>query len=138
MIDRSGPEPRAALIARATRDGELRWCLPKGHVEAGESFEQTAEREVEEETGIQSRVLSPLGTISFWFTHDAQRIHKTVHHFLLERTGGELSDEDIEVDQVAWVPVGEVIERLAHRDEQDLVRQSADVIAEATGLPGIT
>lgn len=136
VIDCSGREPRAALIARAGRDGELRWCLPKGHVESGETFEQTAEREVEEETGIRCRVLSTLGTIDFWFTQDTHRIHKTVHHFLLERTGGELSDADIEVDEVAWFPLAEVADLLAHRDEQDLVRDGADVIAEATQLPG--
>lgn len=132
VIDRSSGEVRAALIARAGRDGHLRWCLPKGHVEVGETFEQTAEREVEEETGIQCRVLSTLGTIDFWFTHDTLRIHKTVHHFLLERTGGHLSDADIEVDQVAWIPLHEVADVLAHRDEQDLIRDGADIIAAAT------
>lgn len=136
VVDRSGPEPRAALIARAGRDGELRWCLPKGHVESGETLEQTAEREVEEETGIRCRVLAPLGTIDFWFTHDAHRIHKTVHHFLLERTGGELSDADIEVDQVAWVPLDDVVDLLAHRDEQDLVRSQADTLTELARASG--
>ena len=136
VIDLSGAEPRAALIARAGRDGELRWCLPKGHVEAGETFEETAEREVEEETGIRGRVISALGTIDFWFTHDTQRIHKTVHHFLLERTGGELSDADVEVDEVAWVPLAEVVDLLAHHDEQELVRGGADTIASVTNPPG--
>lgn len=136
MIDLSGPEPRAALIAREGRDGELRWCLPKGHVETGETLEQTAEREVEEETGIRCRVLRPLGTIDFWFTHDAHRIHKTVHHFLLERTGGELSDADIEVDQVAWFPLDDVAEILAHRDEQDLVRARADALEDVARTSG--
>ena len=85
VVDRSGPEPMAALIARTGRDGRLRWCLPKGHVEIGETFEQTAEREVQEETGIRGRVVDSLGTIDFWFTHETDRIHKTVHHFLLEQ-----------------------------------------------------
>ena len=97
MLDRSGPVPRAALIARHDRRGRLVWSLPKGHVEAGETPVDTAVREVEEETGIRGTVLAPLGTIDFWFVADRRRVHKTVHHFLLEAQGGELSDADVEV-----------------------------------------
>jgi ADP-ribose pyrophosphatase YjhB (NUDIX family) len=130
VIDLSTPEPRVALIARSGRDGTLRWCLPKGHLEAGETFEQTAEREVQEETGLSCRVLAPLGTIDFWFTHDGDRIHKTVHHFVLECTGGDLSDADIEVDQVSWFPLVDVSDVLAHRDERDLIKGQADLLAD--------
>ena len=68
-------------------------------------------REVEEETGILGRVLAPLGTIDFWFVADDRRMHKTVHHFLLRAAGGELSDADVEVAEVAWVPLGELPSR---------------------------
>src|SRR4029077_451625 len=84
------------------------WSLPKGHIEAGETAEQAAVREVEEETGIAGEILAELGTIDFWFVADGRRIHKTVRHYLLRRVGGELSDADIEVDEVAWVPLGGV------------------------------
>src|SRR5438046_8343836 len=96
-------EPRAALIGRTDRRGRLLWSLPKGHIEEGETPEQTAVREVAEETGISSTVVRPLGTIDYWFVADNRRIHKTVHHFLLQATAGELSDADIEVTEVAWV-----------------------------------
>ncbi len=137
VVDRTGPEPRAALIARTGRDGRLRWCLPKGHVEIGETFEQTAEREVQEETGIRGRVVDSLGTIDFWFTHETDRIHKTVHHFLLERVGGELSDADIEVDEVAWVPLDDVAGMLAHRDERDLIESRPDLVSGDPTSPGV-
>lgn len=130
MLDRSGPVPRAALIARHDRRGRLVWSLPKGHVEAGETPVDTAVREVEEETGIRGTVLAPLGTIDFWFVADRRRVHKTVHHFLLEAAGGELSDLDAEVEQVAWVPLGEAAGRLAYADEKRLVDRAFDLLAE--------
>ena len=78
-------------------------------------------REVAEETGIRGRVVAPLGTIDFWFVADDRRVHKTVHHFLLFAEGGELCDEDVEVTEVAWVPLDEVPARLAYADERRLV-----------------
>lgn len=131
VVDRRGPSPLAVLIGRLDRQGHLRWSLPKGHIEPGETPEQAAEREVREETGISGRVVAPLGTIDFWFTSDRRRVHKTVHHFLLEARGGELSASDIEVDEVAWVPLGDVAERLAHEDERRLLDRLPEVDAHS-------
>jgi 8-oxo-dGTP pyrophosphatase MutT (NUDIX family) len=122
---------RAAVIGRLDRRGKLLWSLPKGHIEAGETAEQTAVREVAEETGIQSKVLHPLGTIDYWFVAEDRRVHKTVHHFLLEALGGELSDEDVEVTEVAWVPLGELEELLAYADERRLVRRAAELLTDS-------
>jgi ADP-ribose pyrophosphatase YjhB (NUDIX family) len=131
VLDRRTPTARVALIARHDRRGRLVWSLPKGHLEEGESAEQAAVREVEEETGIRARVLAPLGTIDFWFVAEQRRVHKTVHHFLLEAHGGELSDADVEVVEVAWVPLDEVPDRLAYADERRLLDRVADLLAEA-------
>ncbi|WP_040787696.1 NUDIX hydrolase [Nocardia paucivorans] len=115
------PEQRvAALIGRTDRRGRLLWSLPKGHIEEGETSEQTAIREVAEETGIRGVVVAELGSIDYWFVTDGRRVHKTVHHFLLRSVGGELSDADVEVTQVAWVPLSELDSRLAYADERRL------------------
>ena len=129
VLDRSSTPWKAALIARIDRRGRLIWSLPKGHVEAGETNEQAAIREVEEETGIQSSVLMLLGTIDFWFMAEEKRIHKTVHHFILDAQGGELSDEDREVDEVAWIPIGEVEGKLAYPDERKLMARVPELLA---------
>lgn len=130
-MDRSSGSAQVALIGRLDRRGRLLWSLPKGHLESGETFEDAAVREVEEETGIRGRVLAPLGTIDYWFVADDRRIHKTVHHYLLEAAGGELSDEDLEVDEVAWVPMGELGERLAYAGERRLAEAAAGLLADS-------
>jgi 8-oxo-dGTP pyrophosphatase MutT (NUDIX family) len=103
--------------------------MPKGHIEAGETTEQTAMREVKEETGISAKVLRPLGTIDYWFVAERRRVHKTVHHFILEATGGELSDEDVEVTEVAWFPMDQLDTILAYADERTLARKARALLA---------
>jgi ADP-ribose pyrophosphatase YjhB (NUDIX family) len=131
VVDRTGSAPRVALIGRLDRRGRLLWSLPKGHLEEGETAEDAAVREVEEETGIRGRVVAPLGTIDYWFVAEDRRIHKTVHHYLLEASGGQLSDEDIEVDEVAWVPLAELRDRLAYAGERRLAEAAADLLADS-------
>jgi 8-oxo-dGTP pyrophosphatase MutT (NUDIX family) len=128
VVDRRADSRQAALIARLDRRGRLVWSLPKGHVEPGESAEDAAVREVREETGILGRVLAPLGTIDFTFLAEDRRVHKTVHHFLLEATGGELSDSDVEVVKVAWVPLAQTGARLAYADERRLLDRAAGIL----------
>src|SRR3954462_6186403 len=123
--------PRAALIGRTDRRGRLLWSLPKGHIEAGETPEDTAVREVAEETGIIGEVVAPLGIIDFWFVADGRRVHKTVHHFLLRAVGGALSDADVEVTEVAWVPLTELGGRLAYADERALVERAPGLLADS-------
>jgi 8-oxo-dGTP pyrophosphatase MutT (NUDIX family) len=118
----------AALIGRVDRRGRMLWSLPKGHIEMGETAEQTAIREVAEETGIRGSVLAALGRIDYWFVTDGRRVHKTVHHYLMKFSGGELSDEDLEVAEVAWVPMRELPSRLAYADERRLAEVADELI----------
>ena len=131
VVDLAGDVPVGALIGRTDRQGRLLWSLPKGHIETGETAEQAAVREIEEETGIAGEILAELGTIDFWFVADGRRIHKTVRHFLLRATGGELSDADVEVDEVAWVPLSEMRTQLAYPDERGLVDTAGRLLADS-------
>jgi 8-oxo-dGTP pyrophosphatase MutT (NUDIX family) len=124
VVSRKG---EVLLVHRPRHDD---WSFPKGKVDPGEHVTAAAVREVAEETGIRGRVLMPLGTIDYWFVAEDRRVHKTVHHFLMEAVGGELSDEDVEVTEVAWVPLGELDAQLAYVDERRLVRRAAELLGD--------
>ena len=131
VVDLAGEVPLGALIGRTDRHGRLLWSLPKGHIEQGETAEQAAVREVAEETGISGVIMGELGTIDFWFVAEGRRIHKTVQHYLMRATGGELSDADVEVAEVAWVPLPEIPARLAYPDERGLVDTAGRLLADS-------
>ena len=100
------------------------WSLPKGHIEEGETPEEAALREVQEETGIVSVIEKSLGVIDFWFMAGGKRIHKTVHHYLFRENGGVLAAQESEVDEVAWFPLAEIVDRLAYPDEKKLIART--------------
>ena len=106
----------------------LLWSLPKGHIEEGETPEVAAIREVAEETGITSEITKSLGVIDFWFMAGGKRIHKTVHHFIFREVGGTLQAQVTEVDEVAWFPLAEIVEKLAYPDEKKLIARSGKLI----------
>jgi ADP-ribose pyrophosphatase YjhB (NUDIX family) len=103
---------------------KILWSLPKGHIEEGETPEEAALREVAEETGINSVIEKSLGVIDFWFMAGGKRIHKTVHHFLFRESGGLLAAQESEVDEVAWFPLDQIIEKLAYPDEKKLISRT--------------
>ncbi len=121
-----------AIIARRNRAGRVEWCLPKGHVEPGETLVETAAREVAEETGITGRVIIELGTIDYWFATSTTRVHKFVHHYLLEAVSGELSienDPDHEAIDVAWMALDEVHRQLTFPNERRIAQTAWNRLA---------
>jgi ADP-ribose pyrophosphatase YjhB (NUDIX family) len=129
VVDKTGT--KGLLIGRLDpKDASherLLWSLPKGHIEEGETPEQAAIREVAEETGIKSEITRSLGVIDFWFMASGKRIHKTVHHFLFAEVGGKLAPQVTEVDDVAWFPIEEIVNKLAYPDERKLIAKSGQL-----------
>ena len=114
---------RVAIIARHSRSGHLEWCLPKGHIEKGETPQQTAVREVHEETGILGEVVESIATIDYWFTGTNQRGHKLVHHFALRRDSGAQTvegDPDHEAEDAIWVDFDDLDDVLSYTTERKI------------------
>ncbi|GIW33650.1 MAG: DNA mismatch repair protein MutT [Meiothermus sp.] len=123
LRERAGGKGLEVLLI-AIKDGRV-WSLPKGQVEPGERYFQTAIREVREETGIEAKVLAPLGSIRYHFTVKDDGVQTTVtkevHHFLMGYVGGTPRPQKEEVDGVDWFLVPEALKRLSHQNERDAV-----------------
>jgi 8-oxo-dGTP pyrophosphatase MutT (NUDIX family) len=105
------------------------WSLPKGTPNNGESTDETALREVAEETGLEVRIVAPVGAIEYFFTQDGQRIHKTVHYFLMEPVGGSLEAHDHEFDEVRWMPIDEARRLMSFETERQIVEEALPMVA---------
>ena len=117
------------VVGARRRDRDIyTWTLPKGTPNAGETREQTALREVAEETGLEVRITDELESIEYWFIQRGTRIHKTVHYFLMEPIGGSLDAHDHEFDQVRWVPFNQAGALLTFETERALVSRAAEIV----------
>ncbi|MDX5437142.1 MAG: NUDIX hydrolase [Pontibacter sp.] len=126
-IGEAGPE--VALISVGPQE---RWQLPKGIVDAGETPDVTAVREVREEAGINTRLLRKIDTIEYWFVgsqgRQRVRFHKFVHFFLLQYTSGNTADHDYEVNEARWVPLEKAQHMLSFKSEKNVVEQAKALI----------
>ena len=106
------------------------WALPKGRIDPGESGEETALREVAEETGARGRSLGKLGDVKYVYTWEGERIFKVVSFFLVRYTGGRLGDIPEafrhEVAEARWLPLEEAPELLAYGGERDMARKALE------------
>jgi 8-oxo-dGTP pyrophosphatase MutT (NUDIX family) len=124
-----GQDPYLVVGSRRRERDIVTWTLPKGTPNAGETREQTAVREVEEETGLEVRITGPLDSIEYRFVQRGLRIHKTVHYFLMEPIGGDLAGHDHEFEAVRWISFAEAQHTLTFETERALVARAAEKIA---------
>lgn len=115
-------------VALVGRSHSGMWALPKGTPEAGETLEQVAVREVQEETGLEVRLITYIGNISYSFVHDKIRYQKQVRHFLFEAIGGDTSLHDAEYDRVEWFSIPEALRRLTYQNEVNILSQAEDIL----------
>ena len=119
------------VVGRRRREHDgVTWTLPKGTPHPGETTEQTATREVTEETGLRVDIVRPFDSIQYSFVQGRTRIHKTVHYFLMIPTGGDLADHDHEFDEVRWIAFDNADTLLTFETERALVARAG---AAATG-----
>ena len=112
------------------------WALPKGQIDPGEPAEETAVREIEEETGARGRSLGKLGDVRYFYVREGRRIFKVVSFFLVEYTDGELGDIPEafrhEVAEARWLPLDEAPHLLAYKGEREMVEKAIARLADAS------
>ncbi|MEW6583938.1 MAG: NUDIX domain-containing protein [Actinomycetota bacterium] len=134
------PVGRQILVALIELRGGTVLALPKGHIEAGETPDETARRETMEETGLSGDVIAPLGDISYSFYSRERRarIAKRVAFYLLLYRSGTTARHNDEVEGVRLVPLEDAEEALSYRGEREVLARAAQVtrdLAAGAGRP---
>jgi len=102
------------------------WSLPKGKADAGERDEDTALREVEEETGLRCRLGAEVGSTRY---RDAQRRPKVVRYWMMTIESDDGFVPNREVDELGWCSIDEALSRLSYSHDRDLLQHAAEAIA---------
>lgn len=110
----------------------LRWQLPKGIMDPGETAEVTAVREVKEEAGVATELLELIDTVEYWYQRVQYgrriRYHKLVHFYLLQYLDGSVKDHDHEIAEARWVKFDMAMDMLAFRSEREVVEKAQEMI----------
>jgi 8-oxo-dGTP pyrophosphatase MutT (NUDIX family) len=134
IVVRKGHQGPEIVLGRRRRERDgMTWTLPKGTPHAGETTEQTALREVTEESGLTVDIVDVVGDIEYWFVLNGTRYHKTVHYFLMRPTGGDMAQHDHEFDEVRWVELAEAERMLSYPTERDILARASEAIAQLAG-----
>ena len=120
---------RGSEVATIVPRGKRALALPKGGPEQGEAPEDTAIREVREETGLTARIRAPLGDVTYHYRRSGRRIRKTVSFFLLDYIEGSTDDHDHEVTEARWVPIEAALAELTYPGERDMVENAIRLLA---------
>lgn len=119
------------VVLIAVKGGTV-WCLPKGLVEEGENIAKTAHREVKEETGLDGKIIKKIDHIQYFYAHKEKdvtiRYFKIVYFFLMEYTGGDVSEHDKEVDDCRWFSINEAIKKIEYEDEREILKKAKEMI----------
>jgi 8-oxo-dGTP pyrophosphatase MutT (NUDIX family) len=119
-----GDQVVVIVPTRRASDGSRVLALPKGHIDAGESTLQAAQREVREETGILAEPVHELGEARYWYRRDGQTIPKSVSFYLFSYVDGDTEDHDDEVEEARWMSLKDAQRELSHTAERQMVARA--------------
>jgi len=120
----AGGQVAVVVPTRRSPKGQPVLALPKGHIDPGETAEQAAQREVREETGLETELLEKLGDVRYWYQREGRRIFKVVTFYLFAHRGGSFSDHDDEIVEARWMPLPEAVKKLSFKGERDMAARA--------------
>ena len=116
------------MILLAQHSGHYGWVFPKGHLDTGETKEQAALREVLEETGVVAEIKQPCTPVMYLYVREEEKIKKTVDYFLMEYLSGDIAKHDNEMENVEWLPVAKVADRLTYKSDKKVWEEARKLI----------
>lgn len=119
------------LILVAQHSYHHGWVFPKGLIGdsiKGEKKEATAVREVEEETGAKAEIIEPIEPVTYWYNFEGQKIKKTVYYFVMKFVGGDITQHDFEMENVEWVEMDNVLEKLTYKSDKEVFIKAEPII----------
>ena len=109
--------------------GYKKWVLPKGLIDARETAEEAAVREVEEETGVKARTVSKLKPAEkYTYTLNGEKVFKVVQYFLMEHVAGDITKHDWEMEEVEWLGFDEAYKRLEFSGQKRILQQAEEMV----------
>lgn len=138
-------DPESGSSRRQKKSPSPILALPKGLVDSGEQPEQTALREVQEETGITAALIEKLTDIKYFYVRswsDRERVFKVVSFYLLRYKSGKIDDISpdmrIEVQRALWLPLEDAPKQLSYKSEREVVRKAQEYVERHPDLPADT
>ncbi|MFH1093783.1 MAG: NUDIX hydrolase [Candidatus Omnitrophota bacterium] len=121
-----------------SRGNSSQWCLPKGKIEKDETRQETAIREVKEETGLDGEIIEHLKDIHYSYVDKRRKLNlnKTVHYFLMKYCQGEINTADAGVEEVVWVDIEEAIEKVTFDNEKQTLQRAMRVLRQYSETGG--
>ena len=136
MLRRTDSGPEVAVIKPAGRNV---LALPKGHIERGETSQQTAEREIFEETGLTVHCIKKLGDVKYVYRFKGKTIFKCVSFYVFRYEAGEIDTVSQamrkEVDVAKWIPLEEAVAKLSYPGEREMAGRVLDELISEVVSP---
>lgn len=107
------------------------WVFPKGLIgdkQKGEKKEETAVREVKEETGIDAEIEKELTPVEYWYQWEGEKRKKTVYYYIMKFVGGDTKDHDHEMEEVEWIDYNDVSNRLSYPSDKKVWEEAKKLI----------
>ncbi|MEK7185873.1 MAG: NUDIX domain-containing protein [Patescibacteria group bacterium] len=123
--DHPSANSAGSLQAGSGQARETKSASAKGF---GETKEEAALREVEEETGIKGKIIKPLEPVTYWYNFEGEKIKKTVYYFLMGFVEGDTKNHDWEMENVEWLPIDEVEKRLTYKSDKEVWQETRKII----------